>query len=181
MDVGDRLKALRKKHGLSQRELAKRAGMPNSSISGIENNAVSPTVSSLKKLLSAIPVSLSDFFSSDDNATEEQIFFSASELVDASIGDVHRKMVGKFRDDNLLLMMDEVFPPGADTGDDLMTHEGEETGIVIEGEIDITVGKVTRRLKPGDAYHFSSSKPHRFHNKSSKPCRLICCATPAIY
>ena len=117
MDVGDRLKALRKKHGLSQRELAKRAGMQNSTISGIENNAVSPTVSSLKKLLSAIPVSLSDFFSSDDNATEEQIFFSASELVDASIGDVHRKMVGKFRDDNLLLMMDEVFPPGADTGE----------------------------------------------------------------
>ena len=38
LDVGARLKVVRKKRGLSQRELAKRAGVTNSTISLIEQN-----------------------------------------------------------------------------------------------------------------------------------------------
>nr|WP_248377182.1 helix-turn-helix domain-containing protein [Vibrio parahaemolyticus] len=38
-----------KKHGLSQRELAERAGITHSAISSIENGKVSPSVSSLQK------------------------------------------------------------------------------------------------------------------------------------
>ena len=51
LDVGARLKTIRKLKGLSQRELAKRAGVTNSTISMIEKNSVSPSVSSLKKVL----------------------------------------------------------------------------------------------------------------------------------
>jgi DNA-binding XRE family transcriptional regulator len=42
IDVGAHLKAVRKMHGLSQRELAKRAGVTNGTISLIEQNRVSP-------------------------------------------------------------------------------------------------------------------------------------------
>ena len=62
MDVGARLKTIRKLKGLSQRELAKRAGVTNSTISMIEKNSVSPSVSSLKKVLAGIPMSLVEFF-----------------------------------------------------------------------------------------------------------------------
>ena len=55
LDVGARLKMVRKKRGLSQRELAKRAGVTNSTISLIEQNRVSPSVSSLKKVLDGVP------------------------------------------------------------------------------------------------------------------------------
>jgi len=41
--VGDRLKAVRSMYGLSQRELARRAGVTNSTISTIEQNRVSPS------------------------------------------------------------------------------------------------------------------------------------------
>lgn len=61
--VGQRLQAVRKFYGWSQRELAKRAGVPNSAISVIEQGAVSPSVSSLEKVLSGFPMSLVDFFS----------------------------------------------------------------------------------------------------------------------
>ncbi|TVU70668.1 helix-turn-helix domain-containing protein [Cobetia crustatorum] len=60
--LGERLRALRIRHGLSQRELAKRAHVTNSTISQVEQNAVSPSVSSLNKILDVFPISLSDFF-----------------------------------------------------------------------------------------------------------------------
>tara|TARA_B100000809_G_scaffold265571_1_gene324825 strand:- start:5055 stop:5543 length:489 start_codon:yes stop_codon:yes gene_type:complete len=61
--VGARILQLRSLIGLSQRELAKRAGMTNSVISTIEQDKVSPSVSSLSKLLSGLGLSLSEFFS----------------------------------------------------------------------------------------------------------------------
>ena len=67
MDVGARLRALRQMHGLSQRELARRAGVTNGLISLVEMNRVSPSVSSLKKLLDGIPMSLAEFFTGDFN------------------------------------------------------------------------------------------------------------------
>ena len=51
IDVGAHLRAVRTMYGLSQRELAKRAGVTNGLISLIEQNRVSPSVSSLKKVL----------------------------------------------------------------------------------------------------------------------------------
>ena len=49
-DVSARLKAVRLMHGLSQRELAKRAGVTNGMISLIEQGRVGPSVASLKKV-----------------------------------------------------------------------------------------------------------------------------------
>src|SRR5258707_3200267 len=74
-DLGARLAWLRKLHGLSQRELAKRAGMTNGAISLIEKNLSSPQVASLRKILAVFPISIAEFFSlklRDDH----QIFFS---------------------------------------------------------------------------------------------------------
>jgi len=66
MDIGMRLKMVRERYGLSQRELAKKAGVTNSTISLIEQNRVSPSVSSLKKLLEGIPMTLGEFFTFDE-------------------------------------------------------------------------------------------------------------------
>ncbi len=74
MDVGAHLKAVRQMYGLSQRELAKRAGVTNGLISLIEQNRVSPSVSSLKKVLDGIPMALADFFTLD-LAGKPQVFF----------------------------------------------------------------------------------------------------------
>ena len=62
LDIGVRLQIVRRIAGYSQRELAKRANVTNSTISLIEQGRVSPSVSSLQKVLSGIPMSLADFF-----------------------------------------------------------------------------------------------------------------------
>ena len=96
MDVGVRLQGIRKLKGLSQRELAKRAGVTNSTISMIEKNSVSPSISSLKKVLSGIPMSLVEFFSLDmDEENTTQVVYKADELLSMSSGEVAFKLVGK--------------------------------------------------------------------------------------
>ena len=56
IDIGGRLRHLRLLHGLSQRELAKRAGVTNSTISLIESNGSNPSVGALKRILDGLPV-----------------------------------------------------------------------------------------------------------------------------
>ena len=179
IDVGERLKKLRNSRALSQRELAKMAGITNGTISAIEKNTVSPSVSSLKKLLDAIPISLSEFFSMEIEI-EPKAFFPADSMTDAGTGGVQRKIMGRVSQEQKLLLMDETFPAGINSGD-MMSHEGEETGFVVSGEIEVTVGDEVRLLKAGDGFHFNSETPHRFQNHSEEDCRIICCSTPAKF
>ena len=62
LEIGLRLRLIRELFGFSQRELAKRAGVTNSSISMVEQGLVSPSLQSLSKMLAALPVDLADFF-----------------------------------------------------------------------------------------------------------------------
>ena len=89
-NVGPRLRALRTLRGISQRELAKRCGVTHSSLSLIEQNKVSPSVSSLKKILDAIPISVGDFFTMELEHTG-QVFYHADELPDIGSGEVALK------------------------------------------------------------------------------------------
>lgn len=137
MDVGVRLQGIRKLKGLSQRELAKRAGVTNSTISMIEKNSVSPSISSLKKVLSGIPMSLVEFFSLDmDEENTTQVVYKADELLSMSSGEVAFKLVGKAHPNRALAFLDETYPPGADTGEDMYSHDGEEAGMLIEGSLE---------------------------------------------
>ncbi|MFL0798493.1 MAG: helix-turn-helix domain-containing protein [Cellvibrionaceae bacterium] len=62
MDIGHQIKKLRSMKGWSQRELSKHAGIPNSTVSMIEQNRVNPTLDTLDKLLSALGLTSAQFF-----------------------------------------------------------------------------------------------------------------------
>src|SRR5262245_4110774 len=180
IDVGGHLKAVRTLYGLSQRELAKRAGVTNGTISLIEQNRVSPSVSSLKKVLDGIPMSLSEFFTLDLDS-RPQVFFAREELTDIGDGAVKLRLVAGKRPNRAMTIMHEQYRPGADTGADMLTHKGEEGGIVVSGSIELTVGGQSRTLGPGDAYYFQSTLPHRFRNVGSEPCEIISASTPPTF
>lgn len=178
MEVGDRLKKIREMYGLSQRELAKRVGVTNSTISSIERNSVSPSVASLKKILSGIPMTITEFFTLDLEE-RKKVVYRPEELIDlGNANGVDWKLVGSRDKDRTLAFMVETFEPGADTGTELMEHEGEEAGTVIEGKIEITVGGEVHLLETGDCYTFSTNIPHRFRNRTNKRCRIISAHTP---
>ncbi len=183
MDVGTRLKAVRIMHNLSQRELAKRAGVTNSTISMIEKNSVSPSVSSLKKVLSGIPMSLVTFFSLEmDEQGYEPVVYRSEELSPMIMDKIQIKVIGQHKANRGMAFMDECYPPNSDTGDEMLCHEGEEAGIIIEGQLELTVGTDVYLLNPGDSYYFDSNRPHRFRNPSDdEECRLISCTTPSNF
>jgi transcriptional regulator with XRE-family HTH domain len=58
--VGDRLKRLRSERYLSQRELAKQAGLSPATIFKLENNLSQPHPSSIRKLARALSVAPSE-------------------------------------------------------------------------------------------------------------------------
>ncbi len=182
MDVGVRLQSIRKLKGLSQRELAKRAGVTNSTISMIEKNSVSPSISSLKKVLAGIPMSLVEFFSVDfEENGAAQIVYKADELTDLSSGTVSMRLVGKGHQVRALAFLDETYPPGSDTGEEMLNHEGEEAGVLVSGRLELTVGSELFILESGDSYYFESTRPHRFRNPFDQPARLISATTPANF
>lgn len=181
IDVGERLRGVRTMYGLSQRELARRAGVTNGLISLIEQNRVSPSVGSLKKVLDGVPMSLADFFTMQPGG-EPQVFFAEDDLVEIGTDDdVSYRLVAAARSGRQITMLRERYAPGAATGEDALTHRGEEAGIVLRGRIEVTVGGSTRVLGPGEAYYFSSSIPHRFRNVGRELCEIISANTPPSF
>jgi transcriptional regulator with XRE-family HTH domain len=180
MDVGARVRAIRQLHGLSQRELARRAGVTNGLISLVEMNRVSPSVSSLKKLLDGIPMSLAEFFTADVNQ-RAPVFFGPDDLVELGNGPVSLRLVAAQRNGRQMTLLHERYEPGAETGEQMLSHRGEEGGVVVRGHIEVTVGTETRVLGPGEAFYFASSLPHRFRNPGSEPCELVSCGTPPSF
>ncbi len=181
MDVGARLKIVREAQGLSQRELAKRAGVTNASISLIEQNKVSPSISSLKKVLDGIPMSLVDFFTAEQAALSPTYIFKADEQPDVGGAGVQMRLIGSGADDRQIGLLREVYAPGAETGEDMLQHEGQECGVVTAGIIELTIGEQVHILHPGDGYFFPSTIPHRFRNIGQVDAHLISANTPPTF
>ena len=179
-ETGKRLKEVRTKLGLSQRQLAKASGVANATISQIESGNLNPTVSMLKKVLGGFPMSLGDFFSDNFEYTE-QVFFKADELVEIGKDQVSYRQVGKHLANKAIQMLSECYQPGANTGKHPIIHDGEECGIILSGQLEVTVGEQTRLLHKGDAYYFKSSQPHQFKNTGREPCTVISACTPPSF
>lgn len=178
MDIGIRLKALRESRGLSQRELAKRAGVTNASISLIEQNRVSPSISSLKKVLDGIPISMVEFFTAEQPAEEPVHVFRAAEQPDVGGGGVQMMLIGAGTVNRQIGLLRETYAPGADTGEEMLKHEGQECGVVMQGTIELTINKQVHILEAGDGYYFPSTLMHRFRNIGNTEALVVSANNP---
>jgi transcriptional regulator with XRE-family HTH domain len=180
VDIGQRLRQLRLRLGLSQRELGRRAGVSNATISMIEANRVSPSVSALKQVLSALGAGIADFFASSDDE-REQVVFRADELTEIAGGAVSYRQVGANLQGHALQMIHERYRPGAHSGKKMLSHQAQEAGIVIKGRLALEVDGRRYQLEPGDAYSFDSRKPHSFRNIGDTELVLVSACTPPSF
>ena len=176
-DAGERLRVIREMYGLSQRALAKKAGVTNGMISMIEQNRNSPSLATLKKILEAIPISFADFFSTELDGNQ-QIVFRANELVEIGSSGFSFKQVGRNLQNKSMQILHETIVPGADSGEDMLRHDSEEGGVVTRGLLELTVGGDTYVLGPGDAYYFDSRIPHRFRNIGEEVVEMVSACSP---
>ena len=179
-DLGSRLRAVRKMHGLSQRRLAAKAGLTNGTISLIEQNKISPSVGSLKKVLDGIPMSLADFFTLE-MVPKGRIFFTADDLVELADGTISYRQVGRDMTRRAVQILHERYAAGSDTGEAMLRHDSEEGGVVVRGRLEVTVGDQRQVLGPGDAYYFDSRLPHRFRNPGDEECEVVSACSPPSF
>jgi len=67
------IRSLRRRSGLSQRQLAGRMQVPRTYVSKIENEKATPTLSSLARLATALEVTIPDLLRGDGRAREDEI------------------------------------------------------------------------------------------------------------
>ncbi len=110
-ELAQRLRQLRRRHGLSQRELAKRSGVSNAMISLIENGRSNPSMGLMRRILEGIPVSMSEFFS-ETPVEERKVFFHQHELTQIGSGPISYLQVGSDLATRRLQLLYERYAPG---------------------------------------------------------------------
>jgi transcriptional regulator with XRE-family HTH domain len=171
-DIAIRLQKVRQMYGFSQRELAKRAGVTNSSVSMIEQGRVSPSISSLEKLLKNIPMTLKDFFSFDPHC-ENQYFYRNHEIPQThQPGIDHFHLTYKSKEHQKTLSYC-TYQPNSSNGDGMLTAIADLTGFVVQGELEVTINNQSDCLQQGDGFCISSLSLYRFRNTSTEPAIIV--------
>lgn len=177
---GRRLSQIRQELGLSQRRAAELSGLTHSAISTIEQDKVSPAVSTLQKLLKVYGLSLSEFFSEPKPDNTPRVIIRPDDRVEIGSLGVSLQLIDNGASQRALAMLLENYAPGSSTGEKLR-HPGEETGTVLEGEITLVVNGQSYHLYAGESYVIDTGLPHSFTNMSDQPCRIVSAHSPANF
>lgn len=150
-----------------------RSGVSATHISQIERGLTSPTVGALQKLARALDKE-TVFFLEEIDLEEVSV---ASEPVSVVLFSEHPKVVfktlthgipgGKMRIGRLEV---ELSGGGAT---ELHSHEGEESGYVIRGTLEIRFEDRTYTVKAGETIHFNATRPHSYANPGQESVEAI--------
>jgi transcriptional regulator with XRE-family HTH domain len=163
LNVGARLRSLRRQRGLSMQLLAERSSLSVNAIGRVERGESSPTVSSLHRCARALGVSVTAFF---ETQPERSIVLVRRNGRPRSQGDgVLVESLGAGLEGQSLGPFLMTVLPGAG-GERPIAHGGEEFAHCVEGEVEYLVNDVWYRLEAGDSLLFQASQPHAFRNTS---------------
>jgi quercetin dioxygenase-like cupin family protein len=82
--------------------------------------------------------------------------------------------------DGQLVMTVMHFRPGGHSGDDPNTHEGEEVGYVLSGQLTLEVDGHVMVLEQGDSFGLNGATPHRYINNGDVDLEVLLTNTPVI-
>ncbi len=160
--LGNILKEARLAREMTLEELSLKCGYSKALISRIENNSVSPSITSLSEISLALDLKLYDIFASFDDTepvivrkTERRKFTQSNGMRDVEYlanGLSQRKM------QPLLVSLNK----GSSRANGCSTHNGEEFLHVFQGTIEVSIGSGKFILSPGDSIHFKSTIPHGY-------------------
>ena len=177
VSVGRRLREIRNRRGLSLRALAERSSLNINTLSLIENEHSSPSVSTLQQLAASLQVPVSEFFQTTQAnlelvhqkaAERPRITFQHGLLQDLAAGMPH---LGA---EPLILTLKK----GADSGQTPIVHTGREFVYCLEGRVRYTVSGQECVLEPGDSLVFEAYLPHHWKNLGTSLSRILLVLCP---
>jgi len=181
--VGVRLRHARMTRHLTLRELAAKAGCSESMVSKVENGRALPSLTTLHRICRVLDLTVGQLFAKLNEppgvltrAGERAVLDMHPLRPDSSI---KLQVLIPFDPQNLLEGSILLIAPGS--APELISHQGEEVGYVIEGTLEITVGATKYVAHAGDSVHFRSEIPHGYRNPGPKPARVIVINTPPTF
>lgn len=181
VDVGERLRAIRKLRRVTLRTVAERAELSESFLSQVERGRANASVASLKRIAGALGVSVADLFEPNGRTTRPRVLPQESRP-SLTFGTLGRKFMLTPRPLEHLQVMVGEFEPGGSTGDEPYTHgDSEELLLVLAGRVHLQLGSELLDLSQGDSVNYRSSTPHRVSNRGDEPAEVLFVISPPSY
>ena len=168
-DIGKRIRDLRKEKGLTLSGLAELCRCSSSLLSQIETGAINPSFSTLKAVSDALSISMAALFEEASARTHAPLSLmkAGERKTVAAGGGVSFQLLSQGITFPCEFILNR-WPPGASTGEELYHHQGDECGLLLEGELVVETDQKTYRMTPGDSITLRSSTPHRITNQGKK-------------
>lgn len=173
--IAARVRDLRNELGITLDALAAKSDVSRSMLSLIERGESSPTAVVLEKVASGLGVPLASLFD-DSSVAANPVSRTADRTPwrDPQSGYVRRNL-SPANFPSAIRLAEIMLPAGAKvayetSSRDLNIHQQIW---VMEGNIEVTVGKVTHRLGADDCLAMQLDEPITFRNRTRKPARYI--------
>jgi transcriptional regulator with XRE-family HTH domain len=177
ISVGQRLREIRTMRRLSIRALAELSGLNINTLSLIENERTSPSVSTLQQLAQSLQVPMTELFEADHGSKKlvyqkqgqrPSVAFEHSTMQDLAAG------MPRFGAEPIIVILEG----NADSGKKPIVHTGREIVYCIEGHITYTVDNEKYLLEPGDSLVFEAYLSHQWKNADATPSRALLVLCP---
>ena len=169
--VGQRIKSLRGEKGLSLRDLAEKSGLSANTISLIENEKNSPTLSTLQCLAQALNVPITDFFQDQGGVTTVTV--KKGEGMYTKNKSVEMESLGLGLQNQELIPFLITLQPGDENTTNEVSHAGQEFAYCLQGEIVYTTRDGQFHLEPGDSILLDASFPHKCINQGQATAKYL--------
>lgn len=173
IDIGQRLKGLRKEKGLTQEELSERTDLTKGYVSQLENNISSPSLETLMDLLEVLGCTPSEFF--DEKSNVQKVIYhkeDTTDFEDEEMGYTLRWLVPE-SNENEMEPVKITFAQGGEFKE-FDPSSAETFGYVLSGSVRIVLGEETFVAQKGESFYFYCAESHQiFNNQSSKSELLL--------
>ncbi|MFN3283945.1 MAG: helix-turn-helix domain-containing protein [Pseudothermotoga sp.] len=179
-NIGGKIRSLRQSKQMTVRELAKLADVTPGLISQIEHGRVSPSLSTLKRILAALGETIISLVEQDigEQALKGVVRKEERRRVFVSPGLTYELISSKNRAYSMFISYLE---PGYDSGENFYSHEGIESGLVIQGSVEISLGDKSVVLNEGDSITYPSTIPHKWKNVGKVPAVGVWVVSPPSF
>lgn len=183
--LGTKLRLARQTKGLTLKELALRSHCSESLLSKAENGRALPSLPLLHRLVHVLETNISWLFEETENYDSPVFRVGQRPVItlDDRPGDaagVSFERIIPYKSGHLLQSNIHHIEVGAQSGE-AITHDGEETGYLLCGNIDLILDGQVYSLKPGDAFCFRSHIPHSYRNSGQERASILWTCTPPTF
>ena len=180
VDVGERLRALRRFRRATLRTVAERSGLSESFLSQVERGRSSASIESLRRVADALGVSMADLFEPDGLPGPRVL--RRDERPALSFGVLGKKLLLTPRPLHHLEVFAGELEVGGSTGAEPYAHgDSEELFVVLSGTVELELGGQLFELEPGDSIDYRSSTPHRVSNTGHDLAEVMWIISPPSY